>query len=54
MKNKDIVLKEDADEIDIKIAPDWYKINNTWYHCITLENGDRFINGELQSNEYEK
>jgi len=29
--------------------PHWYKIKGIWYHCITTENGDRYVNGEKQN-----
>jgi hypothetical protein len=35
-----------------EIQPNWYKIKGIWYHCITTENGDRYVNGEKQ-NRYE-
>jgi len=31
-----------------EIQPNWYKIKGIWYHCITAENGDRYVNGEKQ------
>ena len=31
-----------------EIQPNWYKIKGIWYHCITVENGDRYVNGEKQ------
>ena len=32
----------------MKIQPNWYFIESKWYHCITLGNGERYINGKLQ------
>ena len=32
-----------------EIQPHWYKIKGIWYHCITTENGDRYVNGEKQN-----
>ena len=32
-----------------KIQPNWYKIKGIWYHCITTENGDRYVNGKNQT-----
>ena len=32
------------------IQDNWYKINGVWYHCITLDNGERYIDGVLQEN----
>ena len=39
-----------------EIQPHWYKIKGIWYHCITTENGDRYVNGENQNKDekYEK
>ena len=31
-----------------EIQPNWYNIKGTWYHCITTENGDRYVNGKIQ------
>jgi len=34
-----------------KIYPNWYKINNRWYHCITVYTEDgwkRYIDGKEQ------
>jgi len=35
----------------MSIQPDWYKINNIWYHCVTLEDGSRYVNGIKQEDE---
>lgn len=32
------------------IQPNWYKINGEWYHCVTDENGIRYVNGIKQEN----
>lgn len=36
-----------------EIQPNWYKIKGIWYHCITTENGDRYVNGEKQNKDDE-
>lgn len=35
---------------DKEIQPHWYKIEGKWYHCVTLDNGERYVNGELQND----
>jgi len=33
------------------IYPNWYKIEGIWYHCITLSDGKRYVNGKLQEDK---
>ena len=41
-------LQTKTKKMDKEIQPNWYKIKGIWYHCITAENGDRYVNGEKQ------
>ena len=33
-----------------KVWTHWYKINGIWYHCLTTDDGCRYIDGKIQEN----
>ena len=43
----DLFKKDNPDIPSEIISPDWYYIENKWYHCQTIE-GKRYVNGKLQ------
>ena len=44
-------MNKESEKTKDKIQPNWYNINGIWYHCLTTKEGDRYINGKLQSTK---
>jgi len=41
-------------QVTYTIQRNWYKINDKWYHCITLPDGSRYVDGKLQDEKADK
>lgn len=35
-------------KVKIKIYPNWYKIDGIWHHCVSFENGETYVDGNIQ------
>ena len=31
------------------IQPNWYKIQGMWHHCMSFDNGERYVDGIIQT-----